>query len=108
MTSPGHRCVPMNSMRSVWNIVGSYAAHSAVRVCRSPLDSRSCDYLRILNRCNRSAHWEPIRESLPEQEFSTDSTESSTPPVIRWIGIAAACLIVFVLAMVAYVHERSV
>jgi hypothetical protein len=51
---------------------------------------------------------EPVREPLPEQELSTASTEPSTPPVIRWIGIAATCLIVFVLAMVAYVHERSV
>jgi len=54
---------------------------------------------------------EPLREPLPEepeQHFSEVSNESSTPPVIRWIGIAATCLIVFVLAMVAYVHERSV
>jgi hypothetical protein len=50
---------------------------------------------------------EPVREPLPEQELST-TPEPSTPPVIRWIGIAAGCLIVFVLAMVAYVHERSV
>ena len=51
---------------------------------------------------------EPVREPLPEQELSTASNEPSTPPVIRWIGIASACLIVFVLSMVAYVHERSV
>ena len=50
---------------------------------------------------------EPVREPLPEHELST-TPEPSTPPVIRWIGIAATCLIVFVLAMVAYVHERSV
>ena len=53
---------------------------------------------------------EPLHETQPEneQEVSIASPESSTPPVIRWIGIAAASLIVFVLAMVAYVHERSV
>ena len=53
---------------------------------------------------------EPLHETHSEhqQEVSIASTEPSTPPVIRWIGIAAACLIVFVLTMVAYVHERSV
>ena|SRR5437762_6804417 len=82
MTSPGHRCVPMNSMRSVWNIVGSYAAHSAVRVCRSPLDSRSCDYLRILNRCNRSAHWETTRETGP-RHFISDLWIGDSQPSCR-------------------------
>lgn len=53
--------------------------------------------------------FEPIQEpeiSSSHTEISTSS--SSTPPVIRWIGIASGCLIVFVLAMVAYVHEHSV
>ena len=52
-------------------------------------------------------------EPLQEPEISTSHTEissssSSTPPVIRWIGIAAGCLIIFVLSMVAFVHEHSV
>jgi hypothetical protein len=54
--------------------------------------------------------FEPIQEpeiSSNETEVSTSSS-SGTPPVIRWIGIASGCLIVFVLAMVAYVHEHSV
>ena len=53
-------------------------------------------------------------EPIEEPEISTSptviasSSSSSTPPVIRWIGIAAGCLIIFVLSMVAFVHEHSV
>lgn len=54
--------------------------------------------------------FEPIEEPEISQNHTEISTSSSsgTPPVIRWIGIASGCLIVFVLAMVAYVHEHSV
>jgi hypothetical protein len=54
--------------------------------------------------------YEPIEEPEISQSHTEISTSSSsgTPAVIRWIGIASGCLIVFVLAMVAYVHEHSV
>lgn len=53
-------------------------------------------------------------EPMEEPEISSSHTEisasssSATPALIRWIGIASGCLIVFVLAMVAFVHEHSV
>lgn len=54
--------------------------------------------------------FEPIEEPEISQSHTEISTSSSsgTPPVIRWIGIASGCLIIFVLAMIAFVHEHSV
>ena len=53
--------------------------------------------------------FEPIQEpEITSSHTEISASPSSTPPVIRWIGIAASCLIVFVLAMVAFVHEHSV
>ena len=55
--------------------------------------------------------FEPENNTVSESESSTisPSTFSSTPPVIRWIGLASVGLIVLVLSVVAYsAYEHSV
>jgi len=52
--------------------------------------------------------FEPLQEPEISRSHTELSASSSTPPLIRWIGIASGCLIIFVLAMIAFMHEHSV